>query len=585
MKAIRLISYVTLLCTFFTYVGCKKTDKCCSPGPDPEPGVYKPEYVTATVSGRVVDDKNIPVNGAVIKAGSSSTTTDVNGNFSLSNANLDKRAGFVKVDKDGFFQGSRTFNVNAGATTYVTIQLIKKTVAGTVNSVAGGNVTVPSGGSIGFTDNSFVNTATNAMYSGTVSVNAFFINPTASNINEIMPGALRAISGNQLIGLKSFGMMAVELTGASGEKLQLASGKQATITFPIPSGLLTQAPATIALWSFNDTTGLWKQEGAATKEGNNYIAKVGHFSFWNCDDPFQIVDFKAALRDKTGNPIPNAQVVLKMGDGANETADGYTDNNGQIGGPVPINKSLKMTVYNSCGTVIHTQDIGPFAGNTDIGIITINTTVPVAVTITGTVVNCTGNLVINGQVNISLNNKNYRTLLKNGSFSMSIERCDNAAVTAKLQAFDFDAAQQGTETSLSVTTGTANAGQLSACGSTINEFINYTINGTQVVILPPDPLGSTLTNGTTSVSGSHSNQTGYSRIGFKATAPGTVAVDEILIETTSPYTRWTKSGTINTTITEYGQPGGYVAGSLSGNVTNGSATVPLSYSFRVKRKS
>lgn len=581
MKVTRFITYAGLLFTFFTYVGCKKSDKCCSPGPDT---VYTPEYVTAGVAGRVVDDNNIPVSGAVIKASSASTTTDVNGNFSFGTVSLDKRAGFVKVEKDGFFQGSRTFSVHAGNTHYVTIQLIKKTVAGTINSVAGGHVTVQTGGSISFTDNSFTNTATNALYAGTVSVNAFYINPSASNINDIMPGALRAANGNQLIGLKSFGMMAVELTGASGEKLQLASGKQATVTFPIPTNLQAQAPATIALWSFNDTTGLWKQEGSATKEGNNYVARVSHFSFWNCDDPFEIVDFKVTLKYRSGNPIPNAEVVLKVKDEPNEAASGFTDNSGIVSGPVPSNKSLKMTVYNSCGTVIHTQDIGPFTANTDMGVITINAAAPSSVTITGTVVNCTGALVTNGHVNVLLDNKNYRALLNNGSFSMTIERCDNATLTAKLQAFDFNATQQGPETSLSVGTGTVNAGQLSTCGSTINEFVNYTLNGTQVVILPPDYLYATTTTDTNYIVSYFKNQTNFSSIGFKATAPGTVPVDEIGIETQTPNAQWTKSGAINITITEYGQVGGYIAGHFSGTVTNRTTTAPITYRFRVKRK-
>jgi hypothetical protein len=582
MKAIRFITYAGLLFTFFAYAGCKKTDKCCSPGPDP---IYTPEPVTAGVEGRVVDENNVPVSGAVIKAGSASTTTDVNGSFSFTNASLDKRAGFVKVEKDGFFQGSRTFSVLAGSTHYVTIQLIKKTVAGTVNSASGGNVTVPSGGSISFAGNSFMNTATNASYAGSVSVNAFYINPSASNINDIMPGALRAANGNQLIGLRSFGMMAVELTGASGEKLQLASGKQATVTFPIPTNLQAQAPATIALWSFNDTTGLWKQEGTATKEGNNYVAKVGHFSFWNCDDPFNIVDFKVTLKDKSGNPLPKVQVVLKIKDATNDATSGFTDNSGAVWGPVPLNKGLTMTVYNSCGSVVHTQDIGPFAANTDMGAITINTAAPVSLTVTGTVVNCTGNLVTNGQVNILLNNKNYRALLNNGNFSITLERCDNTSITAKLQAFDFDANQQGTETSLSVGTGAVNAGQLSACGSTINEYVNYTLNGKQVSIVPPHYLYAITYEDTTYIESYINDQTNFSSIGFKANASGTVPVSEIVFETQSPSARWTRSGNVNITITENGAVGSYVAGYFSGNVTNGTTIAPVTYRFRVKRKS
>lgn len=585
MKAIRIITYALFLCSGILWVNCSKSDK--SGTPDPDPAIYIPEYVTATVTGRVVDDNNKPVSAAVIKAGSASTSTDANGNFRLSNVSLDKNAGYVKVEKDGFFQGNRTFTVNETTTNYVTIQLIKKTVAGTINSIAGGNVTVPSGGSISFPDNSIVNNATKAAYSGTVSVNAFFINPAASNFRDIMPGSLHGINSNtQLVGLKSFGMMAVELTGAAGEKLQLAAGKSATITFPIPTDLLGSAPATIALWSFNDTTGLWKQEGSATKQGNNYVAKVGHFSFWNCDDPFPIVYFRAILKDQGNNPIRNAQVVLQIvGDTLNPAGNGHSDSSGRVSGFIPVNKSLKMTVYNTCGAVIHTQNIGPYSTNTDLGSISINFAGPSSVTITGTVVNCTGNLVTNGQVFITLNNKNYGAQVKNGSFSILIERCDNATVTAKLQALDLGAAQQGTETSISVGTGTVNTGPLSACGSNINEFINFTYNSTQLVLLPPDELYADRINTTTEILGATANQKNLILFTFQgAAATGTVVLDSLSFVAES--STWRNSGVINATITEYAQAGGYISGSFSGSAIRTSTTtpVPVTCNFRVKRK-
>jgi hypothetical protein len=74
--------------------------------------------------------------------------------------------------------------------------------------------------------------------------------------------------------LASFGMMAVELESASAEKLQIKSGSVATLTTPIPASAQANAPATIALWSVNEQTGIWKEEGTATKNGNVYVGDV-----------------------------------------------------------------------------------------------------------------------------------------------------------------------------------------------------------------------------------------------------------------------------------------------------------------------
>src|SRR5688500_4063575 len=188
MKSILSFGFSAIIVAVLIVVSCQKSNNDTPDNPDPNKPI---DYVTASISGRVLDDNNQPVNGAVVKAGTASTTTDLNGNCNISNVSLNEDAGLVKVEKDGFFQGSRTITVNASVVNYVSLQLIKKTVSGTVSGSGGGNITVSGGGNIVFTGNSFVNTAGNGAYTGTVSVSTFFINPAASNFNEIMPGTLR----------------------------------------------------------------------------------------------------------------------------------------------------------------------------------------------------------------------------------------------------------------------------------------------------------------------------------------------------------------------------------------------------------
>ena len=350
MKLSRFVTLTALLFALLLNGSCEKSGKG---GP---PDINPPEHVNADVYGRVTDDSNVPVQGATVKSGTLTTTTDVNGYFRFNSAPLDKTNGFIKVEKEGFFQGSRTFTPNTAATNYVSIRLIKKFLSGSFSAASGGTVTESTGGTIIFPANGVVNAANNSAYTGNVSVYAYFINPAAAGFRDIMPGALRGINANnQATGLKSYGMIAVELTGAGGEKLQLANGKTATITLPIPTTLQSQAPATIPLWHFNDTTGVWKQEGSATKQGVNYSGTVSHFSFWNCDDPFPVVDFAVTIKDQNNNPLRYTEVVLKIvGDTVNPAENGYTDSTGKVAGPVPLNKTMQMQVLNHCGVVIDT---------------------------------------------------------------------------------------------------------------------------------------------------------------------------------------------------------------------------------------
>ena len=97
--------------------GCKKTEKLSTP---PPPAIT----VTASVAGHVSDLNNAPVSGALVAAGASTTTTDANGQFTLRDIQLYKDAGFVKVTKEGYFSGSRTFLANGNTTNNIKIQLL-----------------------------------------------------------------------------------------------------------------------------------------------------------------------------------------------------------------------------------------------------------------------------------------------------------------------------------------------------------------------------------------------------------------------------------------------------------------------------
>lgn len=587
----KIISYISAAVILVSAVlfSCTKTD---SIGDTYSPGAT----VSASVTGRVTDINKRPVSNATVTIGTSTATTDINGKFKFSSVSMSKNTGFVKITKSGFFNGSRTFVVSTGATNYVEVQLIPKVVSGTFGASSGGDVNPSNGGKVSFTANSVINESTGAAYSGTVSVSAFFLNPSDANFSQYMPGDLRGINAsNQERNLQSFGMMAVEMNGGSGEKLQLASGKTATVTFPIPAAMQATAPATIPLWHFDETKGMWVEEGSATKQGTNYVGTVSHFSFWNCDVPTQNVEFSGTFKDQNGNPLVYHRVALTSTVWG--TTWGYTDSLGFVSGRVPANETLVMNVYsNVCyNSSLLTQNVGPFATSTNIGTVTVTTTAPTTATITGTVIDCGGAAVNNGYVQVQVDNNYINAPINAGAFSVTINRCSNTAVNATVTAIDLTGAQQGNPVTVSVTSGTANAGQLTACGISTNQFINLTLNNVNYVFLPPaDSLSAYI--------GSQGANNGFTINGNKFTAPN--AYQYVSFATagnttgTFPLTyfnfvnggnsatvMYTMSGVINTTVTEFGSAGQYIAGSFSGMARDsaGTATVPVSCTYRVKR--
>lgn len=65
--------------------------------------------ISTKVYGTVTDTNGIPISGALVKAGTSSTSTDRNGVFILSDIHAYKNLGYVSVQKEGYFNGSRSF--------------------------------------------------------------------------------------------------------------------------------------------------------------------------------------------------------------------------------------------------------------------------------------------------------------------------------------------------------------------------------------------------------------------------------------------------------------------------------------------
>jgi hypothetical protein len=580
---------VLLIILLSCFMGCKKNDT-----PPAPPVLSLDEKVTATVQGRVTDEAGKPVNNASVKSGTNSTTTDINGVFRFTNIQLVKNAGYVSIEKAGYFKGSRTILTHQGAVNYVEIKLIPKTDRGNFASASGGTINTGNSSSVSFAANSIITAATNLTYSGRVNVKAAYLDVTAPDLSAIMPGNLLGInSANEMKLLQTFGMIVVELEGGAGEKLNIASGKTATLTMPVPAALSGIAPATIPLWSFNDTTGLWKEEGVATKQGNNYVGTVSHFSFWNCDVPVNFIKLKMTLKDQNQQLLTKYKVVITNTE-TNAQAYGFTDSSGVVSGSVPKDKLLKMEVYNDCNTVLYTQNIGPFASDADLGTVTITIPQSQASIISGTVKNCNNGNVVNGYVEILMDDHYSVSAITNGTFSSVVNRCSNTPSVAVLYAVDLDASQQGDTVSVLVNSGNVNAGILRACSIDISQFINFTINGQTINFVPPtDSLTSYRNGNITMISGYRllfdSATYQYAAFNFSgAAAPGTYIVDSSSLIVTKGFThQYNLKGAPNVTITEYGSAGQFVAGSFSGTFYDAFINIgiffPGTCTFRVRR--
>ena len=550
--------------------------------------------VTSSVSGFVTDENNAAVQGASVTVGTIPTTTDKYGFFQVKNVQVVKNAAVVTVNFPGYFKGIKTYIAAENKAAFFRIKLIRKTNSGTINATSGGIVSLSNGLIVTLPADAVVNAGTAVAYTGTVNVASHWIDPTATDLNETMPGDLRGISTDgSLKMLTTYGMAAVELTGSAGELLQIATGKKATLTLTIPASILSSAPASIPLWSFDETKGLWKEEGQATKTGNTYVGEVSHFSFWNCDVPAVYAQFNCTVHDAAGNPIPFTLVKISIA-GTNTSAYGYTDSTGYVGGAVPGNAQLVLEIFTSynCGTPVYTQNFSTTTGVISLGVITVTSSLGTA-TVSGTVTDCFNAPVTNGYI-IMINGYWYYRypVSSTGTFSFTSVLCNNTA-TVIFIAEDLVGLQQSNPLTYTLTTGANAIGNLQACGVSTTQFVSYSIDGgtTTTTYTPPIDSLTQGGNGTSAVSyiSGSANGAGYVEFSYSNAGIGVGSAQNLLGFTTSqfvPNTQTTIPTPISVNITEYGAVGQYISGNFTGAVVS---TVPptttynIVCSFRVRR--
>lgn len=582
-KTLFTVSLFLLLVSLVVFIACSKSINSSTATNSNPNNIPANITVTASLQGRVVDENGVPVQGAAVSSGTASTTSDVNGLFSFRNISLSSRFGYVQVVKSGYFTGSRSIITGPGSSNYISIELKPRTPTGAFPAPSGGKIALQTGDTASFSAASVVTAATNAAYTGTVYVYAEYLDPTDSSLYKYMPGDLRGIGSNGYeTGLQSFGMMDVEMQDGSGNKLQLASGQTATLTWAIPQALQASATPTIPLWYFNDTTGQWLQQGTATREGNNYVGQVGHFTFWNCDAPIGTVNFSVYLKDQHGNPLPYTYVEFQSA--AYGTRGGYTDSTGFATGLVPKGQELLMEVMTECGSLMGGFNVGPAVSDVNLGTVTVNIQ-NAELTLTGTVVNCSNNPVDSGYVSVLLDGLNYRAVVSNGAFTLPIHRCFLSTDPVQLLAVDLSDNQQSSITTISADTGTVNVGQMTACSvANTTPFINFTVGGNSYSYVEPQiGIGYTYNSNTSSVymyvDSANNNPITLGISGLNAA--GTYTDSIYMIAGGTEY-----YGLITYTVTAFGPIDSYVQGTFTGPVvtdSNPQQQSTLTGSFNVLR--
>ena len=350
--------FMALLMMLMTFASCSKLQDLLNEGDDDDDddgGINPPELVEGrmediALSGIVRDASGTPIEGVSIVSGSSAATTNTDGFFEFDQIQvvsvLNDRS-VVRFSKAGYFDVVRSMDADDDAADGASWEVVmcKKenndfTSIKTYSSSS--DQTLQAGEmKIDMPQDGYKVDGTGASYTGKVKSEMVYLDPNNERFSEMMPGGdLAAVrSDNSSAQLVSYGMTDLNMYAENGDKLQLKDGCKAKLTFPIPAGMGENPPASIPLWSFNEKTGLWEEEGSAALQGNVYVGEVAHFSWVNLDYPEKQGTVYGYVKDDTGKVLPG--VRLSIGQLLTSTV---TQSNGYYSHDVPANTDFCITV-------------------------------------------------------------------------------------------------------------------------------------------------------------------------------------------------------------------------------------------------
>ncbi|MGH1436059.1 MAG: carboxypeptidase-like regulatory domain-containing protein [Lewinella sp.] len=432
--------------------------------------------VTANLAGQVVDLDGIGIENAMVRLGSEVAVTNDAGLYQFRNIQMNAKGTYVTVTKEGYFLGSDRFYPANGSRNVNRIQLLPKTLAATITGSQGGTIEVE-GASIELPANSVVNPQ-GQVVTGDVKVYAQWLNPADDNLGDFMPGGLFGVNeAGQEVTMTSMGMLAVELYDQSGNELQIAPGQEAMLSYPVPAELRSIAPTEIPLWYFDETDGVWIEEGKAIMDGDFYYGEVSHFTFWNVDFPYgtETVDITGCVKFEDGSIAPFESFTVGV-EGQGTIIWGTTDDAGHYNGPVPTGETLNFYFSNPCGgSQVFTA--GPFSEDTEVTGCFILESADDA-TVSGQVVDCNGDPVDGAIVMLNHSIWWYSQVVvadENGNFSYTYSGCSSTELN--IVVYDFDNLESSEPASYTLTED-LDIGTIAACGVELESYLSSDANGT-----------------------------------------------------------------------------------------------------------
>jgi len=285
------LSVLLLLLFVLTSEGCSSSEESTE-----ESTEDTAENTNAALKITVVDNKGLPIEG--VDVSSQSYVIESSQYNALNQLILDipfyPSPGVIKLSKQGYLDGvvfleGVEFDLNRNVT------LLSRGPVITFDGSLGGKFASKDGATIDIPSSSLVDSNGDIVF-GPVDLYITPLDISDAIEADAFPGSFSGVPTNQTEAelLYSYGVVEYSFF-QNGEELQLLNGTQAEIELPIYASqhffdVAISAGDTIPLWTLDESTGVWIQEGMGTVVENVYSptglalrASTTHFSWFNAD--------------------------------------------------------------------------------------------------------------------------------------------------------------------------------------------------------------------------------------------------------------------------------------------------------------
>ncbi|MEM7436099.1 MAG: choice-of-anchor J domain-containing protein [Myxococcota bacterium] len=253
--------------------------------------------------GTVQDGSGRPIERATIEVAGGRATTNNNGAFVIA-TNVTGDA-IAKFQANGYLPTVRRVTIVDGSPTAAHVILKHRAAAQQLMADAGGTIEGARNAAVTIEPGDL---SSSKQTSATGMVDVYVTPVDPSDGDEIQ--ALTASFDDGVDLLESFGMVDVTIMQGANE-LDVAEGETLEIRIPAPTDATGgDLPDSMPLWSLDEETGRWVEEGTLTLNRTNdtYVGEVEHLSAWNADVRATATCMTGIAIDQAGDPVPGAAI-------------------------------------------------------------------------------------------------------------------------------------------------------------------------------------------------------------------------------------------------------------------------------------